>query len=68
VKKIYPFSQITSISFGTLIECPGLGEGQVVSLEELLISQVVKQEALARLLVEKGVLNPCRYGKSLKVT
>jgi hypothetical protein len=28
---------------------------QVVSLEELLISQVVQQEALTRLLVEKGI-------------
>jgi hypothetical protein len=28
---------------------------QVVSFEELLMSQVVQQEALTRLLVEKGV-------------
>jgi len=28
---------------------------QLVSLEELLMSQVVQQEALTRLLVEKGV-------------
>ena len=29
---------------------------QVVTLEELLMSQVVQQEALTRLLVEKGIL------------
>jgi hypothetical protein len=28
---------------------------QVVSLEELLMSQVVQQEALIRLLIEKGI-------------
>jgi hypothetical protein len=30
---------------------------QVVSFEELLISQVVQQEALTRLLAEKGIFN-----------
>jgi uncharacterized protein YqgQ len=29
---------------------------QIVSVEELLMSQVVQQEALTRLLVEKGIL------------
>ncbi|MGA2464480.1 MAG: hypothetical protein ABSH06_09025 [Thermodesulfobacteriota bacterium] len=29
---------------------------QVVSFEELLMSQVVQQEALTRLLVEKGII------------
>jgi len=33
----------------------GLGSKQVVSFEELLMSQVVQQEALTRLLVEKGI-------------
>jgi hypothetical protein len=28
---------------------------QIVSFEELLISQVIQQEALTRLLVEKGI-------------
>ena len=28
---------------------------QVVSFEELLVSQVIQQEALTRLLIEKGV-------------
>ena len=30
---------------------------QIVSFEELLMSQVVQQEALTRLLVEKGIFN-----------
>jgi hypothetical protein len=30
---------------------------QIVSLEELLMSQVVQQEALTRLLIEKGIFN-----------
>jgi hypothetical protein len=29
---------------------------QVVSYEELLMSQVIQQEALTRLLIEKGIL------------
>jgi hypothetical protein len=33
----------------------GLESRQVVSFEELLMSQVVQQEALTRLLVEKGL-------------
>lgn len=33
----------------------GLGPKQIVSFEELLMSQVVQQEALTRLLVEKGI-------------
>lgn len=34
----------------------GLDGRQVVSFEELLVSQMVQQEALTRLLIEKGVL------------
>jgi len=30
---------------------------QLVSLEELLMSQVIQQEALTRLLVEKGIFS-----------
>jgi uncharacterized protein YqgQ len=30
---------------------------QVVSFEELLMSQVVQQEAFTRLLIEKGIFN-----------
>jgi len=33
----------------------GLDSKEVISFEELLISQVVQQEALTRLLVEKGI-------------
>jgi hypothetical protein len=33
----------------------GLDPKQMVSFEELLMSQVVQQEALTRLLVEKGI-------------
>ena len=33
----------------------GLDPKQIVSFEELLMSQVVQQEALTKLLVEKGV-------------
>lgn len=32
-----------------------LGPKQIVSFEELLMSQVIQQEALTRLLVEKGI-------------
>jgi hypothetical protein len=32
-----------------------LDPNQIVSFEELLMSQVVQQEALTRLLVEKGI-------------
>ena len=32
-----------------------LGPNQIVSFEELLMSQVVQQEALTRLLVERGI-------------
>ena len=35
----------------------GLDPKQVVSFEELLMSQVIQQEALTRLLVEKGVFS-----------
>jgi hypothetical protein len=31
-------------------------QGQIVSFEELLMSQVFQQEALTRLLLEKGIL------------
>jgi hypothetical protein len=34
----------------------GLDPKQIISYEELLMSQVVQQEALIRLLVEKGIL------------
>ena len=37
---------------------------QLVSFEELLVSQVVQQEALTRLLLEKGIF---KEGKFLEV-
>ena len=40
---------------------------QVVSFEELLMSQVVQQEALTRLLVEKGIFTKEEFLEMLKV-
>jgi hypothetical protein len=40
---------------------------QVVSYEELLISQVVQQEALTRLLVEKGIFTKEEFIEMVKV-
>jgi hypothetical protein len=40
---------------------------QVVSFEELLMSQVVQQEALTRLLVEKGILTEEEFLDKVKV-
>ncbi len=40
---------------------------QIVSFEELLMSQVVQQEALTRLLVEKGIFTKEDFLKMVKV-
>jgi uncharacterized protein YqgQ len=40
---------------------------QIVSFEELLMSQVVQQEALTRLLVEKGILTKEEFLEMVKV-
>jgi hypothetical protein len=40
---------------------------QVVSFEELLMSQVVQQEALTRLLVEKGIFTKGEFLEMVKV-
>ena len=40
---------------------------QIVSFEELLISQVVQQEALTRLLVEKGIFTKEEFLEMVKV-
>jgi len=45
----------------------GLEPKQVVDLEELLMSQVVQQEALIRLLVEKGIFSKKEFLEMLKV-
>jgi hypothetical protein len=39
---------------------------QVVSFEELLMSQVVQQEALTRLLVEKGIFTKEEFLDTVK--
>jgi len=40
---------------------------QIVSFEELLMSQVVQQEALTRLLVEKGIFTKEEFMEMVKV-
>ena len=45
----------------------GLDSKQVVSFEELLMSQVVQQESLIRLLVEKGILTKHEFLETLEV-
>jgi len=40
---------------------------QVVSYEELLISQVVQQEALTRLLIEKGIFTEEEFLEMIRV-
>lgn len=41
----------------------GLDPKQTVSLEELLMSQVVQQEALTSLLVDRGILTKEEFGR-----
>ena len=45
----------------------GLDPKQVVSFEELLMSQVVQQEALTRFLVEKGIFTKEEFLEMVKV-
>jgi hypothetical protein len=40
---------------------------QIVSFEELLISQVVQQEALIRLLIEKGIFTKNEFLEMIRV-
>ena len=40
---------------------------QIVSFEELLMSQVVQQEALTRLLVEKGIFTKEEFLEMVRV-
>jgi len=44
-----------------------LNPKRVVSSEELLMSQVVQQEALTRLLVEKGIFSKDEFLEMVKV-
>lgn len=40
---------------------------QIVSFEELLISQVVQQEALTRLLIKKGIFTKNEFLEMIRV-
>lgn len=40
---------------------------QIVSFEELLMSQVVQQEALTRLLIEKGIFSKEEFLEMVRV-
>jgi len=44
----------------------GLDPKQIVSLEELLLSQVVQTEALTRLLIENGVFTKEQFMEKVK--
>ena len=44
-----------------------LDSKQIVSFEELLMSQVVHQEALTRLLVEKGIFTEEEFLEKVRV-
>ena len=44
-----------------------LDSKQIVSFEELLMSQVVQQEALTRLLVEKGIFTKEEFWEMVRV-
>jgi site-specific recombinase len=43
-----------------------LAPKQIVSFEELLMSQVVQQEALTRLLVERGIFTKEEFWRMVK--
>jgi uncharacterized protein YqgQ len=45
----------------------GLDPKQVVPFEELLMSQVVQQEALTRLLIEKGIFTKEEFLEMVRV-
>jgi uncharacterized protein YqgQ len=56
--------------FGKIQEAPmatALDPKQIVSSEELLMSQVVQQEALTRLLIEKGILTKEEFLEMVRV-
>ena len=45
----------------------GLDPKEVVSFEELLMSQVVQQEALTRLLIEKGIFTKEEFLEMVRI-
>ena len=45
----------------------GLDAKQIISFEELLMSQVVQQEALTRLLIEKGIFTKDEFLEMVKL-
>jgi hypothetical protein len=56
--------------FGKIWEVPmaiSLDPKQIVSSEELLMSQVVPQEAIIRLLVEKGIFSKEEFLKMVEM-
>jgi len=69
----FPYGYIGSFSFADdkvkkeVSMATGLEPKQVVDLEELLMSLVVQQEALIRLLVEKGIFSKEEFLKMVTV-
>ena len=45
----------------------GLEKKEIVALEELLMSQVVQQEALTRLLIERGIFTKEQFLEMVRV-
>ena len=45
----------------------GLDPNQIVSFEELLLSQVIQQEALTRLLLQKGIFTKEEFLEMVKI-
>jgi hypothetical protein len=61
-------TQFGGLNLGAIEEwVTALDPKQTVSFEELLMSQVVQQEALTRLLVEKGIFNREEFLEMVRV-
>jgi hypothetical protein len=56
------FGKIQEVSMATPLDSK-----QIVSFEELLMSQVTQQEALTRLLVEKGIFTKEEFLEMVKL-
>jgi uncharacterized protein YqgQ len=54
-------------NFKEVLMATPLDPKQIVSYEELLMSQVVQQEALTRLLVEKGIFSKDEFLEMVRV-